>query len=314
MNEQRSRDFPQVAWDARVEADLRQLVRLALREDLGDGQDWTTACLVPDAACGAARLVARAPGVVAGLPVGPVVLDEMHGQVAWQPLVPEAARVPAGTAIARLQGRACDILTAERTLLNILGHLSGVATLTAQFVEAVAGTSAAIYDTRKTLPGWRSLEKYAVRCGGGRNHRWGLHAAILIKDNHLAFGRSAETQAPFSVPEALQRARACVAGLPSSDGPLLVEIEVDTWEQFVTALAESPDIVMLDNMPAARLREAVAWRDAHAPQVALEASGGIRLDSVRQLAETGIDRISVGALTHSAANWDLGLDWEDAAA
>ncbi len=197
-------------------------------------------------------------------------------------------------------------------MLNLLGRLSGIATLTSQYVEAVAGTGAQIYDTRKTTPGWRRLEKYAVRCGGGHNHRTGLFDAVLIKDNHLALGsRSTGKDATrFTPAEAVRRARRFIerSGLPTANSTI-VEIEVDTLEQLVEVLPAAPDIVLLDNMTPQQLRQAVATRDKIDRSIQLEASGGVNLDSVAAIAASGVDRISVGALTHSAVSLDLGLDW-----
>jgi nicotinate-nucleotide pyrophosphorylase (carboxylating) len=204
------------------------------------------------------------------------------------------------------------VLTAERLLLNFLGRLSGIATLTRRYVEAVVGTRARIYDTRKTTPGWRRLEKYAVRCGGGWNHRSGLFDAVLIKDNHLAV-RSASPggAAGYTPAEAVARARR-YAGDRAGEagcGELIVEVEVDTLEQLAEVLPAGPDLVLLDNMSLDQLRQAVAYRDAVHAAIELEASGGVGLENVRALAETGVDRISVGALTHSAPSLDVALDW-----
>jgi nicotinate-nucleotide pyrophosphorylase (carboxylating) len=207
-------------------------------------------------------------------------------------------------------------LTSERTILNLLGRLSGIATLTRQYVDAVAGTKARIYDTRKTTAGWRRLEKYAVGCGGGHNHRTGLYDAILIKDNHLAVGRDEVGSAGFSPAQAVRKARTFLAQQMAGEVPrgapdpqMIVEIEVDSLAQLMEVLPERPDIVLLDNMTAELLREAVAIRDASGGAAELEASGGVNLQSVRAIAETGIERISVGALTHSAVNLDVALDW-----
>ena len=197
-----------------------------------------------------------------------------------------------------LRGRAAPILTGERTALNFLQRLSGVASLTRQFVDAVAGLPVKILDTRKTTPGWRRLEKYAVRMGGGTNHRIGLFDMVLIKDNHLAALKPRET----AIKQAVESARSEFPTLP-------VEVEVDSLEQLDQALAVRPDIVLLDNMPPERMREAVARRNAAAPEVKLEASGGVNLQTVRAIAETGVDRISVGALTHSAKALDIALDY-----
>ena len=186
-----SREFQQIEWDAAAIDDCRQLVRLAIREDLDRHHDWTTVSLVPEETNGRAAVVAREPLVVAGLAAAQLALAEMDKRVLWTPHVSDGAAATAGTTLALIQGEARSLLTAERIILNLIGRLSGVATLTRQFVEAVWGTKARIYDTRKTTPGWRRLEKYAVRCGGGHNHRTGLFDAILIKDNHVAFGRAA---------------------------------------------------------------------------------------------------------------------------
>jgi nicotinate-nucleotide pyrophosphorylase (carboxylating) len=193
-------------------------------------------------------------------------------------------------------------------VLNLLGRLSGIATLTRQYVAAVEGTKARIYDTRKTTPGWRRLEKYAVRMGGGHNHRTGLFDAVLIKDNHLAFS----VGQGLTLAEAVRQARRCVesAPKPGHKEPLLIEVEVDTLEQLEQVLAATPDMVLLDNMRPDELREAVAMRDRLAQQIELEASGGVNLATVAEIARTGIERISVGALTHSAAALDVGLDWQ----
>jgi nicotinate-nucleotide pyrophosphorylase (carboxylating) len=203
-------------------------------------------------------------------------------------------------------------LTAERLVLNLLGRLSGIATLTRKYVDAVAGTQSRIYDTRKTTPGWRRLEKYAVRCGGGCNHRTGLFDAVLIKDNHLAVGKEAtDSTARYTPAEAVARARRFIEeqAPEPAQGPMIVEVEVDTLEQLDEVLAAGPDLVLLDNMTPAQLREAVRHRDARNPTVELEASGGVRLETVRQIAQSGVDRISVGALTHAAVWLDFGLDW-----
>jgi nicotinate-nucleotide pyrophosphorylase (carboxylating) len=217
--------------------------------------------------------------------------------------------VEAGTAIGRLGGSGRDLLTAERILLNLVGRLSGIATLTASYVRAVAGTKAQIYDTRKTTPGWRRLEKYAVRCGGGTNHRQGLYDAILIKDNHLAL--AAEQPQGLSPAQAVVRCREFLqTAVPDLAGSTIVEVEVDTLEQLREVLAVAPDVVLLDNMNLDQLREAVRYRDQQSPAIQLEASGGIDLQRVASVAATGVDRISVGALTHAAASLDIGLDWQ----
>jgi nicotinate-nucleotide pyrophosphorylase (carboxylating) len=310
------RDFRQLSWSQELEEDVRRLVRLAVYEDLDRGQDWTTVCLVPDGALAAANVVVRKAGVIAGLAAVGIVLDEMDIAAEVEPLASDGDAVPAGTVVATIGGAARDLLTSERTVLNLLGRLSGIATLTRQFVEAIAGTKAHIYDTRKTAPGWRRLEKFAVHCGGGRNHRTGLYDAILIKDNHLAFGRDDSGSGKYSPAEAVQRARAFLARQSGSDiargaadPQMLVEIEVDSLDQLREVLPERPDIVLLDNMTPAMLREAVQLRDVGGYPTELEASGGINLQTVRAVAESGVERISSGALTHSAVCLDVALDW-----
>jgi nicotinate-nucleotide pyrophosphorylase (carboxylating) len=304
-------DFEQVQWDATTIDDCRQLIRLAVREDLDRGLDLTTVALVPPEARGVARVAARQPGTIAGLVAVPVVIEEMNLQATWTPHVGDGASVAAGTCLGHLSGVTRDLLTGERILLNLLGRLCGIATMTQQFVAAIAGTSARIYDTRKTTPGWRRLEKYAVRCGGGTNHRTGLFDAILIKDNHLAQSTSAG-QPPISPAAAVTRAREFLAGYltESMNQRVLIEVEVDTLEQFAEAIAVRPDIILLDNMSPAQLRQCVERRNAAGVSVELEASGGISRNNLRAVAETGVDRISLGALTHSAIALDVGLDWD----
>ena len=203
------------------------------------------------------------------------------------------------------------MLSAERLVLNLLGRLCGIATLTRQYVDAVSATKARIYDTRKTTPGWRRLDKYAVGCGGGFNHRTGLFDAVLIKDNHLAFGAH-EAETAFTPAEAVTRARQFAADHPSDTRrAAIIEVEVDTLAQLDAVLPSRPDLVLLDNMAVDDLREAARRRDALGEPIELEASGGVNLDTVAKIAASGVDRISVGALTHSAACLDVGLDWLD---
>jgi nicotinate-nucleotide pyrophosphorylase (carboxylating) len=246
----------------------------------------------------------------------PVVLDEYDRRLTCTHWAQDGDRVSRGAPLAEISGPARSLLVAERPLLNFLGHLSGIATLARRYVDAVAGTRARIYDTRKTLPGFRRLEKYAVRMGGASNHRLGLFDGVLIKDNHLAQGAEMSGAARYSPPEAVRRAREFVQERIVAEPQrrahweaMLVEVEVDRLEQLDAVLPERPDVVLLDNMPAEVLREAVRRRDAAAPDVELEASGGVNLSTVRGLAESGVERISVGGLTHSAHWWDVGLDW-----
>jgi nicotinate-nucleotide pyrophosphorylase (carboxylating) len=317
-----AREFQQVEWDAATEADCRRIVRAAVLEDLDRGYDWTTLALAPAAAIGRASVVARRRGVVAGLPAAAVVADEMDKALSLDLRVSDGAQVSDGEQIAILQGPVRSMLAAERLILNLLGRLSGIATLTCQYVEAIAGTKARIYDTRKTTPGWRRLEKYAVRQGGGHNHRMGLFDAILIKDNHLAFvaeqnsaGESNVSDSPAraasAAGEAVRKARAFLTQTFPGDSrsQMIVEVEVDSLSQLEAALAAQPDFVLLDNMTVEQLREAVAMRNASAPSIELEASGGVTLSTVRGMAEAGVNRISVGALTHSATFLNVALDW-----
>ena len=306
-------DFTQLKWDSHLDDDCRQLVRLAIREDLDCHYDWTTLALVPEGARGEALVVPREAGVICGHRAAQVALDEAQADVAYEPLTAEGATVEPGTPVAHLSGSARDMLTLERLVLNLLGRLSGVATLTSRFVAETAGTKAAIYDTRKTTPGWRRLEKFAVGQGGGRNHRTGLFDAVMIKDNHLAFGGAGQGgQETFTPAQAVQRAREFLAEALSADQArrMVVEIEVDSLEQLREVLPVGPDVVLLDNMPPETLRHAVALRDERAPGVVLEASGGVRLETVAAIAATGVERISAGALTHSAIVFDAGLDWQ----
>lgn len=307
-----NKEFSQITWDEQVEDDCRQLVRLAVREDLGQAYDWTTVSLVGHEAQGRAVVVARQAGVICGLEAARTVLDEMAPSVVWEPLLPDGSPVTPGTAVAQMAGPARNLLTCERIVLNFIGRLSGIATLTSQYVGKVAGTKARIYDTRKTTPGWRRLEKYAVRCGGGQNHRAGLYDGVLIKDNHLALGAAADGAHRYTPAEAVERARAFLhQGLPAAEAErLLIEVEVDTLAQLRTVLPAQPDLVLLDNMQPDVLREAIAIRDREAADVELEASGGINLQTVAAIAATGVDRISVGALTHGASSLDVGLDWQ----
>lgn len=297
------KEFHQIIWDERLEADLRAILSLAVREDLGQSGDWTTKALVDENTVGRAAVVARRPGVAAGLPGVAIILAAIEPRLRWSPGAEDGQTIAKGDCVGMVEGPARGMLAAERILLNFLGRLSGIATLTHQYVEAVAGTKAHIYDTRKTTPGWRRLEKYAVRCGGGVNHRGGLDEAVLVKDNHLAISAR-----QFSPAEAVLRARRFIEQ-QGGDPNTIVEIEVDTLEQLDMVLPAGPDIVLLDNMTAGQMAEAVARRNAVAPAVELEASGGIDLSTIRAVAQSGVERISLGALTHSAVSLDFGLDW-----
>jgi nicotinate-nucleotide pyrophosphorylase (carboxylating) len=276
----------------------RLLVQWALEEDLGTAGDLTSQALIPADQQGAAMLVARSEGVLAGLPAAAMVFANLSPAIGFQSDLADGARLRPGSRIARVAGSLRSILAGERTALNFLQRLSGIATLTRCYVDAVAGLSCEVLDTRKTTPGWRLLEKYAVRQGGGHNHRMGLYDGILIKDNHLAALRACKDRAEFHAVQAALNIGCSVQ----------VEIEVDDLEQFDLALAFA-ELILLDNMPTGDLREAVRRRNAKAPKVLLEASGGVTLDTVRAIAETGVDRISVGALTHSAPALDIALDY-----
>lgn len=304
------KDFQQLQWDELVQKDCRRLVRLAIGEDLQQEGDVTTRALVDASAAGRAVVVTHQAGIMCGLRAARIVLDEMSPAVEWTPHVVDGESIAAGTRLATLAGSARHLLTAERLLLNVIGRLSGVATLTREYVDRVAGTSAGIYDTRKTTPGWRRLEKYAVRCGGGNNHRTGLFDAVLIKDNHLAWvaGRGSDALPPDA---AVARARQRLLEMfPETGSQMIVEVEVDTLDQLEHVLIQRPDIVLLDNMSSEQLQAAVSMRNAAQVPTQLEASGGVDLESVSAIAHSGVDRISVGALTHSAVSLDVAMDWE----
>ena len=280
---------------------LQPLLTLALDEDIGPG-DLTTDVLIDSEAAAQGRLVAGMDGVVAGLLFVAPILDRVDTRLAFRPAVKDGAGVARGALLGTIRGPVRPMLTAERTMLNFVQSLSGIATLTRRYVDAVAGTGAVVLDTRKTTPGWRYLEKYGVRMGGGMNHRTGLHDGVLIKDNHLAI------RAPNHVGETIagliREARARI----SREIP--IQVEVQAVDYLGEVLAAAPDVVLLDNMSAERVREAVRRRDALFGDggPALEASGGITLANIRAVAETGVDRISVGALTHSAPILDMSLD------
>jgi nicotinate-nucleotide pyrophosphorylase (carboxylating) len=278
---------------------IRPIVRMALAEDLGRAGDVTAAACIPQGARMRARFTARKAGVLAGIDCVRIALEEMDAGASMALNARDGDAFEAGAVLADAEADARAFLSAERTALNLLGRLCGVATLTRAYVDAVAGTGARIADTRKTTPGLRALEKHAVRCGGGVNHRFGLDDAVLIKDNHVAVCGGVEP--------AVRAARANVGHL------MKVELEVDGLDQFREALAlvqtgKGPDVIMLDNFTLSDLSEAVRLRDASGLRTPLEASGGVNLQTVRAIAETGVDIISVGALTHSAPVLDIGLD------
>lgn len=276
------------------------LTRMSLTEDLRDVGDVTCLSTISADLKATVQIVARESGVVSGLPLIPIVFRELDSDVKAVIPVLDGDRVHRGTVLASLTGPVRALLTGERTILNFMTHLSGIASMTALFVDAISGTRACILDTRKTLPGYRALQKYAVRCGGGTNHRMGLYDGVLIKDNHLA--ARGESACASAVADA--RRFMVASGWNTS-----IEIEVDTLQQLLDALKEKPEIVLLDNMPPDQLREAVSLRDQYGPTTLLEASGGITLQTVRGVAETGVERISIGGLTHSSPALDLGFDW-----
>lgn len=267
----------------------------ALVEDLRYGPDVTTEATVAADATTIAAMVTREPGVAAGVEVALMVLDEVLGTGGYRVLdqVEDGTRLDAGAALLRVEATTRGLLTAERTMLNLVCHLSGIATATAHWVDAVAGTRAAIRDTRKTLPGLRILQKYAVRVGGGVNHRMGLGDAALIKDNHVA--------AAGGVLEALKAVRTIAPDLPC-------EVEVDSLEQLDQILGEDVELILLDNFPVWQTQIAVQRRDSRAPGTLLESSGGLSLESAAEYAGTGVDYLAVGALTHSVRVLDVGLD------
>lgn len=270
---------------------VENAVRDALAEDLGRAGDITTQATIPASATASAVIAAREAGVIAGLPLARAAFTQMSDETSFEAWVNDGDRVEPGAIVARIEGPARAILSAERVALNYLGRLSGVASLTARYAERIAHTKAKVCDTRKTTPLLRAFEKYAVRCGGGANHRFGLDDAVLIKDNHIAVAGG--------VVPALRAAKAFVGHLTK------IEIEVDTLDQLQEVLKEGADAVLLDNMSTDELRQAVAMVKG---AMICEASGGVTLETIAAIAETGVNLISVGALTHSAKVLDLGLD------
>lgn len=276
-------------------AEARTVAARALEEDLRFGPDITTLATVPADATTIASVVTRVPGVIAGVDVALLVLDAVLGADGYsvKHRVEDGARLEAGGALLVVDAPTQGLLTAERTMLNLVSHLSGIATTTRAWVDAVAGTKASIRDTRKTLPGLRALQKYAVRVGGGVNHRMGLGDAALIKDNHVA--------AAGSVLAALREVRSAAPDLPC-------EVEVDSLEQLDDVLGADVELVLLDNFPVWQTQIAVQRRDARSPATKLESSGGLSLDTAAEYAGTGVDYLAVGALTHSVRVLDIGLD------
>jgi nicotinate-nucleotide pyrophosphorylase (carboxylating) len=271
--------------------DLDDFVSRTLAEDMGEGGDVTSAATIPVEARFTATMKCREEMVIAGIEIAAAFFRRLDPDVGLECLVADGAKAETGTVLMRLEGRAGAMLTAERSALNTLQHLSGIATLTRRYVDAIEGTGAVLLDTRKTIPGLRLLEKYAARMGGAQNHRLRLDDGLLIKDNHVAVNGSVEA--------AVARARASGTSLP-------VQVEVDRLEQIEPALAAGADRLLLDNMPPRVLREAVAMVAGRVP---LEASGGVRLDTIRAIAETGVTYVSVGRITQSAPAVDIGLDF-----
>lgn len=289
-----SRQRTGILFDVDSDPRVRELVRMALEEDLGERGDVTSEALMPGART-VVGMVAREGCVTAGLPVAAQVFRAVDGGLVVEMLAGDGERVEAGTELMRISGSAAKVLSAERTALNFVQRLSGIATLTAEYVARVADLGTQILDTRKTTPGWRMLEKYAVHCGGGVNHRAGLYDQVLIKDNHLAHWRRSTGK---SIAEAVRAARAAAPGL-------LVEVEADTLTQVKALLEAGPDWMLLDNMTFFELEAAVEMCRG---MCRTEASGGITLETLRGVAETGVDAISVGALTHSVRSVDIALD------
>lgn len=289
MSEDRKLEFPGVGW-------IADLVRQALAEDVGSGDATTAVSVEPDTRA-AGRIESRDNGVVAGLPLLGMVYGQLDPSVSVDLVLSDGARVEPGSLVARLEGPAGSILTGERVALNFLQHLGGIASLTARYVAEVAGTRCRVLDTRKTLPGFRSLAKYAVLCGGGSNHRMGLYDRVMLKDNHWSAGGD--------------RIVAMVAKARDEYPDLAVEVEVDTLVQLEQVLPLGVEWILLDNFSVGETATAVKMRDTSAAETLLESSGNITLESIAGYARAGVDGASVGRLTHSAEALDLGLDLED---
>ena len=301
-----------------TKSDSLKLIELALTEDIGasdldQGVDCTTDAIVPQDATARAAFVSRENGIVCGVEITKTAIEKWAARLSLEVNTEDGQPIKPKETIAVMVGPAHDILTMERTCLNFMCRLSGISTLTEKFSRQVKDTKAVVLDTRKTTPGWRRLEKYAVACGGGANHRMGLYDAIMLKDNHLAFYRSLVEDNEDTIPTAIKIARKWIndhaESLPNGNETIL-QLEVDTLEQFAIALETDCDIVLLDNMSCEQLSKAVEMRDQKSSRILLEASGGVNLETVAGIAKTGVERISVGALTHSAKNFDIGLDWE----
>jgi nicotinate-nucleotide pyrophosphorylase (carboxylating) len=301
------RAFWQSSWDDHLAAHVAARAADWFAEDLGHECDWTSVGLIAAEARSELAVVARRAGVVAGLAAAGVIAGVADPELVWRPLVADGDAVGPGSQVAMIAGSTRSILAAERVLLNLIGRMSGVASATRRLVDAVAGTRCRVYDTRKTIPGWRLLDKLAVRLGGGWNHRMGLYDAILIKDNHLA----ALAAAGVDPATAVRRAREFLARTfpPSRAEAMVVEIEIDSPDMLEPVLEAGPDVILLDNMRSDQLAACVGLRDARRSPVVLEASGGIRPDTVSEIARTGVDRVSTGWPTHDAPWIDIALDW-----
>ena len=283
--------------------DLAALVHRSREEDMSPAPvDLTSEWVVAEQTQGAAVIRARQEGVLSGAVVLPTVAAAYDLSIKLAEVLPDASALKPGAVIANVRGPLRSLLAMERVALNFLTHLSGIASLTRRYVDAIEGTRARIYDTRKTLPGLRGIEKYAIVCGGGCSHRLGLYDAVLVKDNHIAHLSIAEL--PAAVQQVVAMAKSAAAS------PRFVEVEVDNLDQLRAVLPCGANAILLDNMPPEVMRQAVQIRDELAPRVELEASGGVNLATVRAIAETGVERISVGALTHSAPALDIGMDIE----
>lgn len=282
---------------------LARLIAIAKAEDMGPADtDLTSSLFVPPELEATAAIVSRQPGVLAGAAIVPQILTAYDSRLRYTPNLHDGSVLETGSVVGTINGPLQSLLSAERVVLNFMTHLSGIATLTAAYVHETRGTKAGIYDTRKTIPGLRHLHKYAIACGGGQNHRMGLHDAILVKDNHIAHLPQASLGERLAEP--IARAKKL------SPAPAFIEVEVDNLAQLESILQSKhqPSMILLDNFKPVELTQAVALRDKLAPGIILEASGGVNLSTVREIAQTGVDRIAVGALTHSAPSLDLGLD------
>jgi nicotinate-nucleotide pyrophosphorylase (carboxylating) len=306
-----SKDYKSVEPNEQLRDDLQALVRLAIAEDLRSQMDWTTVCLIDETRRGGCQIVPRKAGYCAGAALIDWIVQEFDADLTVDVHQRDGTQLEPQKPIASIVGKVRDLLTAERIILNILCRLCGIATLTRQYVDAIDGTKSRLYDTRKTTPGWRLIEKYAVRCGGAHSHRSGLYDGFLIKDNHLALAGSGD--GPMDIREAADKALAWRSGtVGRMHAPEIVEVEVDSLDQFRDVLPSGPDIILLDNFSLDSLRQAVAIRDDAGSKVELESSGNVTIDTIAAIAATGVDRISSGALTHQATSLDLGFDWFDA--